>query len=641
MCGIVGYWSRNKRIDSHIIQLMSNEIRHRGPDDSGVWMDSRTSLALAHRRLSIIDLTKAGHQPMQSNCGRFVLIFNGEIYNHLDIRRKLGCENVNINWRGRSDTETLLTSIQFWGVKKTLRSLDGMFAFALWDVSKQELTLARDRMGEKPLYYGENNGSLFFGSELRSFRPHPDWNGQVDRNALSLFMRYSVVPSPWSIYQGIKKLPPAHFVVIGASGNIGRPRCYWSLLGIYGQNLKKKEFDSDELVDELDTLLNNTVSSRMMSDVPLGVFLSGGVDSTMVAALSQRQSDRPIQTFTIGFEEREYNEAIYAHDIARHLETDHTELIVKPSEMMNVIFDIGKTWDEPFADSSQIPTLLVSSLARQNVSVSLSGDGGDELFCGYNRYTKGYQTWKRIRLLPLSVRKHLSKLIEAFPAAPVEYLIQLLPARYQIPHLGNGISKLANIMRQNSDVNYYQSLVSHWDDSDGVVLNSDNLSELFSSFHMFPNVGDFREQMMFVDSVSYLPDDILTKVDRASMSVGLEVRSPLLGHKIVEFAQRVPLSLKYRHGKGKWLLRKALERYVPSSLINRPKMGFGIPIDRWLKQELRGWAEELLDEDRLKREGFFDYVAVRKMWRDYLDGKPQSHYYLWDVLMFQAWLDEQ
>jgi asparagine synthase (glutamine-hydrolysing) len=642
MCGMVGYWDRERKANINTIQMMSKKLQHRGPDGSGVWLNSSSTLALAHRRLSIIDLTEAGHQPMLSSCGKFVLVFNGEIYNHLELRRDLENENVGITWHGHSDTETLLISLQFWGVEKTLKKLNGMFAFALWNDSEQKLFLARDRMGEKPLYYGNNNNCFFFGSELKSFKPHPGWKGEVDRNALALFMRYSVVPSPWSIYQGISKLPPAHFVIISDNGtSISKPRCYWNLSNIAEENSGSARGGVKDLTDELDTLLNNAVSSRMASDVPLGAFLSGGLDSTIVAALMQKHSSKPIKTFTIGFNERGYNEATHAKDVAQYLGTDHTELYVGPKEAMNVISNIGSIWDEPFADSSQIPTLLVSQLAKQHVTVSLSGDGGDELFCGYNRYTKGYQIWERLKVLPLPIRRVIARLIDIFPTAPLEYLIHFLPMKYQVPHLTNGLSKLADVMRQESDLQYYQSLVSHWKNPQKVVLNSVEPKTLFNNPDKLPNLDDFREQMMFIDSVSYLPDDILTKVDRASMFVSLEARVPLLDHRIVEFAQKIPISLKYQNGEGKWLLREVLNRYVPKKLMDRPKMGFGIPIDEWLKKDLREWAEELLSEKRLREEGFFDYKVIRKMWNDYVNGKLQSHYYLWDVLMFQAWLDEQ
>jgi len=641
MCGIVGYWDKNGAEES-VVARMAMRIQHRGPDDAGTWLNAVGDLALAHRRLSILDLSPAGHQPMTSPCGRFTLVYNGEIYNHLDLRAELEEEGGHFDWRGHSDTETLLAALRHWGVDGALQRLNGMFAFALWDKTERTLFLARDRMGEKPLYYGRNGGRFLFASELKSLVAYPHWQGDVDRNALTLYMRHNYVPTPWSIYRGINKLPPAHYVVIREGGeSISEPRCYWDLGQIAAKGAAEPGETTEGFVDELDVLLRDAVGRRMAADVPLGAFLSGGFDSTMVAALMQAQSARPVKTFTIGFHEKGYNEAVHAKAVAAHLGTEHTELYVSPEDAMNVIPRLPAIWDEPFSDSSQIPTLLVSELARKHVTVSLSGDGGDELFCGYNRYTQGYQIWHKLQLLPVSLRQLIGSLIQVFPGTPLEYLFSFLPRRFQIPHLADRLPKLAKVVKEKSGESYYHRLISHWNEPDRLVLNAIEPQTLFNRPEQHPKLADFRERMMYLDSMTYLPDDILTKVDRASMAVSLEARVPLLDHRVVEFAWKVPMSLKYRDGKGKWVLREVLYRYVPRELMERPKMGFGVPIEHWLRGPLRGWAEELLDEKRLRNEGFFDPVPIRKMWDEHVSGRRRWHYHLWDVLMFQAWLEHQ
>ena len=638
MCGIVGYWDK-KGADASVVGQMAMRIQHRGPDDAGVWLNIEGDLALAHRRLSIIDLTPAGHQPMISPCGRFTLVYNGEIYNHQDLRAELKDEGGHFDWRGHSDTETLLAALRHWGVEGALQRLNGMFAFALWDKAERTLFLARDRMGEKPLYYGRCGGSFLFGSELKSLTAHPNWQGSIDRNALTLYMRYSYVPTPWSIYQGISKLPPAHFMVVREAGQvISEPQCYWDLGQIAESGVATAEGTPEELIDELDGLLRDAVHRRMASDVSLGTFLSGGFDSSIVAALMQVQSARPVKTFTIGFHEKGYNEAVHAKAVAKHLGTDHTELYVSPEEAIAVIPRLPAIWDEPFSDSSQIPTLLVSELAHKHVTVSLSGDGGDELFCGYNRYTKGYQVWRTLCLLPMPLRQLLGRVIQVLPGAKLESLVQSLSRGHPVPQLEGHLTKLADVLKEGSGDSYYHRLVSHWKDPAAVVLGGVEPHTLFDTPERLPKLPGLRERMMYLDSLTYLPDDILTKVDRASMAVSLEARVPMLDHRVVEFSWKVPTSLKYRDGKGKWLLREVLYRYVPREIMERPKMGFGIPIEHWLHGPLREWAEELLDEKRLLEEGFFDPVPIRKMWHEHATGKRRWHHCLWSVLMFQAWL---
>ena len=640
MCGIVGYWDK-RGAAAAVVEQMALCIQHRGPDGAGVWLNQPGDLAMAHRRLAIIDLSQAGHQPMISPCGRFTLVFNGEIYNHSDLRADLEHEGGHFDWRGHSDTETLLAALRHWGLEKSLQRLNGMFAFALWDDQQQCLFLARDRLGEKPLYYGNIQGCFVFGSELKSIKAHPYWQAEIDRNALALYMRHNNVPAPWSIYQGIKKLPPAHFVVIREVGHqVSEPHYYWNLAEIAEQGAETQpKGDSEALVDELDTLLRDAVRSRMVADVPLGAFLSGGIDSTMVAALMQAQSAQPVKTFTIGFHEKGYNEAVHAQAVARHLGTDHTELYVSPEDAMSVIPRLPTIWDEPFSDSSQIPTLLVSELARKHVTVSLSGDGGDELFFGYNRYTQGYRIWKNLHRIPMPLRQTLARVLQITPGALLEGLMGILPKHYKVPHLADWLPELADIIIEQSSDSYYHRLVSHWKDPAAVVLGGEEPATIFGSPECMPKLPGMRERMMYLDSLTYLPDDILTKVDRASMAVSLEARVPLLDHRVVEFAWRVPMSLKYRDGKGKWLLREVLYRYVPRELMERPKMGFGVPVDAWLRGPLREWAEELLNENRLRQEGFFDPAPIRKMWQEHITGKRRWHYYLWDVLMFQAWLE--
>lgn len=641
MCGITGFWG-DGCLEPAVAEGMARRIESRGPDDAGIWVDEGAGLALAHRRLAILDLSPAGHQPMQSPCGRFVLVYNGEIYNHQDVREQLDVEGGGFDWRGHSDTETLLAALRHWGVEGALQRLNGMFAFALWDAAERTLFLARDRMGEKPLYYGRSGETFLFGSELKALAVHPDWQGEIDRDALALYLRYNYVPAPWSIYQGIAKLPPAHFVAIREGGRVvGEPQCYWALSQVAEQGIASAGGEPEGLADELDALLRDAVGRRMAADVPLGAFLSGGYDSTTVAALMQAQSDRPVKTFSIGFHEEGYNEAQHAKAVAEHLGTEHTELYVTPEEAMAVIPRLPEIYDEPFSDSSQIPTFLVSQLARRHVTVSLSGDGGDELFCGYNRYVLGYRIWQKLRLLPADLRKVLGWGCEHAPAHALDALQRLLPQRLRVSNLPDRLPKLAKVLAHPDGESFYRELVSHWKNPGQVVIGACEPETILSRPERLPSLPGLRERMMYLDMMSYLPDDILTKVDRASMAVSLEARVPLLDHRLVEFAWQVPTEYKYRDGQGKWLLRQVLYRYVPRKLMDRPKMGFGVPIEHWLRGPLREWAEALLDERRLRQEGFFDPAPIRTMWEEHVSGKRRWHYYLWDVLMFQAWLEAQ
>ena len=645
MCGIAGYWaSHNGEIDRKSIGVMADSLAHRGSDDTGFWVDEQCGVAFGHKRLSIIDLSEAGHQPMISPCGRYVLTYNGEIYNHLDLRKELDGLGSGRRWRGYSDTETLLAVLSYWGMEKGLEKLNGMFAFALWDCVERTLYLARDRMGEKPLYYGRNGDLFLFGSELKALTVHPAWRGKIDRDALALYMRHNCVPAPWSIYKDIFKLPPAHFVVIRDNGcDVKSPACYWNIKTVAENGVRRSsEKNADPLIlaDELDGLLKDAVKLRMEADVPLGSFLSGGYDSTIVTAMMQMQSVKPVQTFSIGFHEKGYNEAQHAQNVAEYLKTDHTELYVTSEEAMAIVPMLARIWDEPFSDSSQIPTYLVNKLARRHVTVSLSGDGGDELFGGYTRYFVGGRVGAQLTRIPKNVRSFLVYLLEKLPAKTLNRIGNILPGILKHQALGDKVHKLAEVLELPDGDSFYHGLTSHWKDPTSVVKGSKEPETIFTRSEEWPRLLNLVERMMYFDSTTYLPDDILTKVDRASMAVTLEARVPLLDHRVVEFAWNTPTSMKIREGQGKWLLKQVLYRYVPKELMDRPKMGFGVPIEHWLRGPLREWAEELLDEKRLREEGFFEPELIRRCWREHISCERRWHYYLWDVLMFQAWREE-
>lgn len=641
MCGIVGYWSSSSPASKQLAEKMAAAIAYRGPDGSGAWEDERREIALAHRRLAIIDLSEAGHQPMISPCGRYVLTYNGEIYNHMELRRALDHAGGGFSWAGHSDTETLLAALRHWGPERALERINGMFAFALWDNQERTLLLARDRLGEKPLYYGRVGRTFFFGSELKAFAAHPDWTPEISRNATSSFLRYGYVPGPMSIFRGIQKLPSAHFVIVREGGtSISAPRPYWDLDSLAKEGVACRNGTAAELIPQLDGLLRDAVKMRMAADVPLGAFLSGGYDSSTIVALMQAQSSRKVRTFTIGFHEREFDEAPHAHAVAAHLGTDHTEIYVTPQDALDLIPRLPQIWDEPFADSSQIPTLLLSEMTRNYVTVSLSGDGGDELFCGYNRYVLGHATWARLKSLPGPVRRALGQAMQRVPAGIATRLGRALPGRLRQSNLGDRLPKLGEVIAMDKGIEYYRHLISHWKHPDDIVIGAteESIADWEGSWS---SVDGMLDQMMLVDTKTYLPDDILVKVDRASMSVSLESRAPMLDHRVVEFAWQVPTRLKMERGEGKWLLRQVLHNYVPKALMERPKMGFGVPIDRWLTDPLRGWAEALLDPGRLRDEGIFEPSLIRKAWNEHCSGQRRWHYLLWDVLMFQAWYEDQ
>jgi asparagine synthase (glutamine-hydrolysing) len=647
MCGIVGFWDNSQQFNTDqlvpMVQRMSDTLLHRGPDDGGTWVDAEAGIALGHRRLAIVDLSPEGHQPMVSPDGRYVIVFNGEIYNFLELRRQL--EQLGHTFRGHSDTEVMLAAFSQWELEAAVSRFNGMFAFALWDRQERVLHLGRDRLGEKPLYYTWLGQTFLFASELKALRAYPNFNPEINRNALALYLRHNYIPAPYSIYQGVYKLPPACIFTVQLDEVTAQPVPYWSAKSIAEAGISHPFTGSDtEAISQLDTLLRDAVSLRMVADVPLGAFLSGGIDSSTVVALMQAQRTQPVKTFSIGFCEDSYNEAQYAKAVAQHLGTDHTELYVTPAEAIAVIPKLPTLYDEPFADSSQIPTFLVAQLARQQVTVSLSGDAGDELFAGYNRYFWGRRIWQQVGWIPYPLRNAAaSALTMRSPQAwnhTFASLSPLLPATLQQKNPGDKLHKLAEVLAVRNPEALYTGLVSHWKEPESLVLRSSEPVTALSDRQSWENLSDFTQQMMYLDTVTYLPDDILVKVDRATMGVSLEARVPLLDHRVVEFAWQIPLNLKIRNGQGKWLLRQVLYKYVPPSLIERPKMGFGIPIDAWLRDKLRDWAEDLLDERRLQQEGFFNPKPIRQKWSEHLSGDRNWQYYLWDVLMFQAWLDE-
>jgi asparagine synthase (glutamine-hydrolysing) len=624
---------------------MNDTIYLRGPDSHGVWSEAASGIALGHRRLSILDLSPEGHQPMISRNGRFIIVFNGEVYNFQDLRTELLA--LGHSFRGHSDTEIMLAAFCQWGVEASTSRFNGMFAFAVWDRDEKKLTLARDRLGEKPLYYGWSaDGTLIFGSELKTFKPHPSFHAEINRDAIAGLLKLNYIADPHSIYQGVQKLPPAGLLTWDGSAARPQPRLYWDMKAVAEAAVNNPFKGSDaEAVSELDRLLMDAVKIRMVSDVPLGAFLSGGVDSSTIVALMQAQSPKPVRTFTIGFHEKNYNEAGFAKEVAQHLGTDHTEMYVTPQDALNVIPKIPELYDEPFSDYSQIPTFLVCQMARKHVTVALSGDAGDELFTGYERYFVGKKVWDNIDALPSWGRSLGSAALKALPARALNTLIRpfqgLLPSKYRHVSVGDKLHKLAEVLRVDDPVEMYQNLVSHWKNPEQVVVNGKNPITALNDKSRWPKVPDFTHRMMHLDMETYLPGDILTKVDRASMGVSLEGRIPLLDPRVIEFAWRLPTSMKLRNGKGKWALRQVLYKHVPEAMIDRPKMGFSVPIGSWLRGELRDWAEALLDESRLKREGYFHPAPIREKWTEHLSGSRNWQYYLWDVLMFQAWLEAQ
>jgi asparagine synthase (glutamine-hydrolysing) len=646
MCGFAGFLATGdgRGDPDAIATAMGNRIAHRGPDDSDTWNDIDGGIALAHRRLSIVDLSSAGRQPMRSASGRWVLAYNGEIYNHLALRAQLEAGGAAPAWRGHSDTETLLAGIEAWGVDQTLKRCVGMFAFALWDRQERALWLARDRIGEKPLYYGWQDRTFLFGSELKALRAHPAFDAGVDRGALALLLRHNYVPGPYSIYTGIHKLPPGTWLRLGAGQRDVQPVAYWSLAQVAEQGVANPFTGSDsEAVDALERHFGNAVRGQMMSDVPLGALLSGGVDSSLVAALMQAGSPRPVRTFTIGFEDKAYDEAAHARAVAAHLGTEHTEMRLSASDALGLVPRLPAMYDEPFADSSQLPTHLVMKMARQHVTVALSGDAGDEFFGGYNRYFLGPRVWKRIGWLPAPARRALGSAMTALPATLLNRVLGSVAGAAGVALPGDKAHKLGRrLAGADSLDDLYVGLVSEWPDAACMVVGGDRIPpNLLDDRERWPRLAAPVARMMALDGLTYLPDDILVKVDRASMAVSLETRAPFLDRDVMEFAWSLPMSMKLRDGRGKWILRQLLDRYVPRALIDRPKAGFAIPLDAWLRGPLRDWAETLLAEERMRREGYFDPKPIRAAWRSHVRGEASFGHRLWSVLMFQAWLEQQ
>lgn len=649
MCGIAGFiggrFDHGGQGARAALTRMTAAIAYRGPDSAGAWLDPEHKAALGHRRLAILDLSPAGEQPMISPSGRFVTVYNGEIYNHLELRERLKGP-----WRGHSDTETLLAAIEAWGLEKALGECAGMFALALWDREEKALILARDRLGEKPLYYGWQGAgaeaAFLFGSELKALARHPGFRREIDRQALALFTRFNYVPAPHSIYAGIAKLPPGTFLTLRANEKTPVITTYWSAAEIAASGAAAPlDIGPEEATDELERVLSKAVSQQMISDVPLGAFLSGGVDSSTVVALMQAQSSRPVKSFSIGFDDPAYNEAQHAAAVARHLGTDHTELYVRPEDALAVIPSLPSIYDEPFADASQVPTLLVSRLARKQVTVALSGDGGDELFAGYNRYRLAARNWGRISKLPRPLRRAAARGLAAL--SPEQWnkvagaVAPILPASLRLSLPGEKVHKAARGLASGSADELYLGLVSSWRDPAEIVIGGAEPATLGrEALARLDGLGT-TERMMALDMLTYLPDDILAKVDRAAMSVSLETRVPLLDHRVVEFAWRLPLGLKLSGGETKRVLRQLLYRHVPRALIERPKMGFGIPIDTWLRGPLKGWAEELIGERRLASEGYFRPEPIRSAWDAHQSGRANMQYHLWAILMFQSWLEGQ
>ena len=643
MCGIAGiYQTADADVNLQAIHAMLEPIEHRGPDGHGVYFDA-DRLALGHRRLSIIDLSELGKQPMTSSSGRYVITYNGEIYNYRQLAKTL--EQQGMSFTGHSDTEVLLAAIEAWGIDRALQAITGMFAFALWDKETRKLVLARDRFGEKPLYYGQFSGLFLFGSELKCLRAYAKDLLTIDRNVLPQYMQHSYIATPYSIYENVAKLTPGCYLEILADGSYFE-KTYWSARSVAIEaRANPLDCTEQEAISQLKERLLAVVGNQMISDVPLGAFLSGGIDSSLIVSLMQAQSSRAVKTFSIGFEGHSFNEANYAKEVAQHLKTEHIEFYVQPEDVMAVIPKLPSIYDEPFADSSQLPTYLVSQLAKRHVTVSLTGDSGDEVFGGYNRYFLAQNIFNKAAKIPYPLRSVLAKLamlssIDNWNAI-YKVMKHVLPKKYHTSSFGYRLYKLAELLqRTKSEQNLYQNLVSCVDADSGLVLNAQRKPTLIDSDDYWLSDFNFPEQMMLLDTVTYMRDDILTKVDRAAMAVSLETRVPFLDHDLFEFAWRLPYQYKVRNGQGKWILRQLLYQYVPKTLIDRPKAGFGIPVTDWLKGPLKDWMLDLLDEHTLKQQGYLDAKFVTKLCSEHLSGRRDNIQILWNILMFQAWLEE-
>jgi asparagine synthase (glutamine-hydrolysing) len=636
MCGICGFIDADLPGDALIpaVTAMADRIAHRGPDGAGVWTDENAGIALGHRRLAIVDLSPTGHQPMLSQDGRLVLTYNGEIYNFGELRAEL--KAAGHIFRGRSDTEVLVEACAAWGIERTARRLIGIFAFAVWDRRDRTLSLVRDPVGVKPLYYGWFDGKLIFGSELKALRAFPHWPVGIDRDALAAYLRLNYVPSPFTIYRGVRKLPPGSILTLRPGGE-PELSVFWDLRSVARAGLADPlDLDPREAADRLESLLSDAIGRQMMADVPLGAFLSGGIDSSTVVALMQAQSERPVRTFTIGFAEAGYDEARQAKAVAEHLGTDHTELYVEPHHVLDVIPHLPDRFDEPFADASQIPTLLVSELTRRHVTVALSGDGGDELFAGYNRYVWAPRVWRRLGRIPVPLQRILARAIRSAPPGALNAVLRAAPESMLPAQPLEKLYKLADMLGQSNPDALYRRLVSQWDDPERIALGTRESTGVLWDDTVQDDFPGFVERMQFLDSATYLPDDILVKVDRASMATGLEARVPLLDHRVIEFAWRLPPALRIRDGRGKRLLRDVLYRHVPPGLVERPKMGFSVPLGPWLCGPLRDWCEHLLDRQRLTDAGL-DPRKIHRKWAEHRSGHRDWGHLLWNILCYQAW----
>ena len=650
MCGIAGVWDRRTPPAAEItnrLEAMSAALAHRGPDDAGAFVDETTGVGLGHRRLAVIDCSPTGHQPMTSADGRFTVVTNGEIYNYVELRQQL--RRAGREFRGTSDTEVLLAGFERWGVRRTLERANAMFAVAVWDAQERCLYLARDRFGEKPLYYGWAGKTLLFGSELKALQAHPEFLPEVDRDALTLYFRHNCIPAPRSVYAGVAKIPPGCLVRIEAScpaGTLPDPEAYWSLADVAEAGSRGRgDFDLDAALSELDAVLGQAVRIRMRSDVALGAFLSGGIDSSLVVALMQAHGRGKVRTFTIAFDDGAFDESRHAAAVASHLGTAHTELLVTADDALGVIPSLAELYDEPFADSSQIPQAVLARLTRKDVTVALSGDGGDELFGGYNRYAFAAAYWHRLERVPRPARRALAGVLDAFPPgrwdSVAERLSPLLPPRLRVRMPGTKIHKAARVLGAGGLQEVHKLLASHEHDLGRLVLGGREPPTVLDATDSWPALSEPIEQMLYLDTMTYLPDDILTKVDRATMAVALETRLPFLDPAVAELAWRTPFEAKVHQGTGKWILRQLLHRYVPAELVERPKAGFGVPLGQWLRGPLRPWAEELLSPALVRRQGFLAPEPVRTLWEAHQSGRRDAPYELWDVLMFQAWLGAQ
>ncbi|NKB59073.1 MAG: asparagine synthase (glutamine-hydrolyzing) [Alphaproteobacteria bacterium] len=632
MCGIAGFLELKRQTGADDLaaaaRAMTDTMIHRGPDSGDTWSDADAGVALAFRRLAIIDLSASGDQPMVSANGRYVVVYNGEVYNFQELREELTGKGAR--FRGDSDTEVMLEGFAHWGVEATVKRLIGMFAFALWDREERRLWLGRDRLGIKPLYYGESDGLFLFGSELKALRAKEGWQPRIDRDALASYARFNYVPAPQSIYAGIRKLEPGTLLSYtpGSAPELVR---YWDMASVATQ--PRRDIGDAEAIAEAEALLTDAVARRMVSDVPLGALLSGGVDSATVVALMQKSSTRPIRTFTIGFQEQGFDESEHARAVADHLGTEHTDIAMAPGHARDIIPRLADWYDEPFADASALPTRLVSELARRHVTVALSGDGGDETFLGYNRYHTADALWQRMQHAPAPLRRMAAGLLGGVSARHWDRLSKMIPASRRPSLAGDKAHKLAAALRETDEDGIYRCLVSHWNES--IAINGSNQNA--SAWESAGDITDFSERMAYLDTMTYLPDDILTKVDRASMSVSLEARTPLLDHRLLEFAWSLPKRMRLRNGERKWLLRQVLHRHVPRTMVERPKSGFAVPIADWLRGPLRDWAENLIDEQRLREEGWFDPIPIRRAWSDHLAGDGNHWQALWGICMAQAW----